>query len=178
MGLDMYLERMPRFRGCTAKQINAVNSYFDWKEAKAEGSKYANCTLEKWCGTSYKDIPKDAIKFYKPFYITRYYSWDDKHEYGHKNIIEQVGYWRKANAIHKWFVDNIQDGEDDCGYYEVAPEYLEDCEDIAGMNADEILANEKLIEDIADEVIDIRIGYESGDDIWNATEKNIWRNKL
>lgn len=26
----------------------------------------------------------------------------------------QVGYWRKANAIHKWFVDNAQDGVDEC----------------------------------------------------------------
>lgn len=130
MGLDMYLERMPRFRGCTAKQINAVNSYFDWKEAKAEGSKYANCTLKEWCGTSYKDVPKDAINFYKPFYITRYYHWDTNHEYGHKSIIEEIGYWRKANAIHKWFVDNIQDGEDDCGYYEVASEQLEELLDI------------------------------------------------
>lgn len=26
----------------------------------------------------------------------------------------QIGYWRKANAIHKWFVDNCADGEDDC----------------------------------------------------------------
>ena len=25
-----------------------------------------------------------------------------------------VGYWRKANAIHKWFVDNVQDGIDEC----------------------------------------------------------------
>jgi len=31
-----------------------------------------------------------------------------------KYIIEEAGYWRKANAIHKWFVDNIQDGVDDC----------------------------------------------------------------
>lgn len=23
-------------------------------------------------------------------------------------------YWRKANAIHYWFVDNVQDGEDNC----------------------------------------------------------------
>lgn len=23
-------------------------------------------------------------------------------------------YWRKANAIHRWFVDNVQDGEDNC----------------------------------------------------------------
>lgn len=25
-----------------------------------------------------------------------------------------VAYWRKANAIHKWFVDNLADGEDNC----------------------------------------------------------------
>lgn len=29
-------------------------------------------------------------------------------------IIEQVGYWRKANHIHKWFVDNVQGGVDNC----------------------------------------------------------------
>ena len=23
-------------------------------------------------------------------------------------------YWRKANAIHRWFVENVQDGEDEC----------------------------------------------------------------
>ena len=27
----------------------------------------------------------------------------------------QIASWRKANAIHKWFVDNVQDGVDDCG---------------------------------------------------------------
>jgi hypothetical protein len=32
----------------------------------------------------------------------------------------RVMYWRKANAIHKWFVDNVQDGVDDCGEYEVS----------------------------------------------------------
>lgn len=40
-------------------------------------------------------------------------------------IIEQAGYWRKANAIHKWFVDNVQDGKDDCGEYYVSPEKME-----------------------------------------------------
>jgi len=29
-------------------------------------------------------------------------------------VNEDAGYWRKANAIHKWFVDNVQDGNDDC----------------------------------------------------------------
>ena len=133
MGLDMYLERMPRFRGCTAKQIVTVNNYFDWKEVKANSSRYANCTLKHWSGTSYKDVPKAAINFYKPFFVTRYSYWDTDHEYGHKSIIEEVGYWRKANAIHKWFVDNIQDGEDDCGYYEVAPEQLEELLNICNL---------------------------------------------
>lgn len=26
----------------------------------------------------------------------------------------EVAYWRKANAIHQWFVDNVQDGRDEC----------------------------------------------------------------
>jgi len=34
-----------------------------------------------------------------------------------KAVEVEVGYWRKANAIHDWFVRNIQDGEDDCGEY-------------------------------------------------------------
>ena len=48
------------------------------------------------------------------------------------SIEESVGYWRKANHIHKWFVDNVQNGEDDCKEYYVSKEQLEkllaDCE--------------------------------------------------
>ena len=39
-------------------------------------------------------------------------------------IVERVGYWRKANAIHKWFVDNVQGGADNCLEYEVSLEKL------------------------------------------------------
>lgn len=38
---------------------------------------------------------------------------------------EEVGYWRKANAIHSWFVDNVQNGIDNCDEYEVTKEQLE-----------------------------------------------------
>lgn len=41
------------------------------------------------------------------------------------NIEEHVAYWRKANAIHKWFVDNVQGGNDDCGNYYVEKEQLQ-----------------------------------------------------
>ena len=33
-------------------------------------------------------------------------------------------YWRKSNQIHKWFVDNVQKGKDDCGEYHVEREQL------------------------------------------------------
>jgi len=41
-------------------------------------------------------------------------------------IVEDVGYWRKANAIHKWFVDHVQDGHDDCRAYYVSRDRLQE----------------------------------------------------
>lgn len=35
-----------------------------------------------------------------------------------------VGYWRKANAIHNWFVQNVQNGKDDCQESHVTREQL------------------------------------------------------
>lgn len=39
-------------------------------------------------------------------------------------VAAEAIYWRKANQIHKWFVDNVQNGVDDCGSYEVSLEQL------------------------------------------------------
>jgi hypothetical protein len=41
------------------------------------------------------------------------------------NIEEEVGYWRKANQIHRWFVENVQNGVDNCGEYSVSKSELE-----------------------------------------------------
>jgi hypothetical protein len=40
-------------------------------------------------------------------------------------ISENIGYWRKANQIHNWFVENVQGGEDDCRDYSVSREDFE-----------------------------------------------------
>lgn len=37
----------------------------------------------------------------------------------------EMCYWRKANAIHKWFVENVQEGKDDCDSYDVDWEQLQ-----------------------------------------------------
>lgn len=43
-----------------------------------------------------------------------------------KYITWEVMYWRKANAIHKWFVENVQEGTDDCRNAYVSKEQLKD----------------------------------------------------
>ena len=134
MGLDMYLNRMPRYKDTTIREIDAIECYLNWQKSKSDSSEYADCTLKEWCGIDESELPsKEIIDYYKQFYNERYYAWDDEHKYGHYCIIEQVGYWRKANQIHNWFVEHVQDGEDDCCYHhevtkEVLEELLDTCE--------------------------------------------------
>lgn len=108
MGLDMYLNRMNKVEGLTLKQILIIDKYLSWRDDEA-ARKY---TLKDWCGVNQKDLPpKELVKHY------------EQNCQGAPS--EDVGYWRKANQIHNWFVENVQDGEDDCGCYEVSQEQLE-----------------------------------------------------
>lgn len=40
------------------------------------------------------------------------------------SINVKVGYWRKANQVHNWFVNEVQRGEDNCAEYYVTREQL------------------------------------------------------
>lgn len=46
------------------------------------------------------------------------------------NVSVEAIYWRKANQIHAWFVENIQNGNDDCGTYYVDESALIDLKNI------------------------------------------------
>jgi hypothetical protein len=69
----------------------------------------------------------------------RYLSYREKEEYANelfdvadafckgKEINEltfELGYWRKANAIHNWFVNNVQEGVDNCCEYSLGYSHL------------------------------------------------------
>ena len=41
-----------------------------------------------------------------------------------KEVSCELMYWRKANAIHRWFVENVQNDNDDCKSYYVPSEKL------------------------------------------------------
>ena len=58
--------------------------------------------------------------------------------------MEEVMYWRKANHIHKWFVDNIQGGIDNCATYTV---YSYDLEKLLNL-CKQVLANPDKAEEL------------------------------
>jgi hypothetical protein len=52
----------------------------------------------------------------------------DGHEI--KRIETEAGYWRKANQIHRWFVENVQHGVDECQSVDVGRVQLKDLRDL------------------------------------------------
>lgn len=100
------------------------------------------------------------------YLIGRVYVKDWKHDYDNSQIPEDtpakvsqkaigskfpvseieldLGYWRKANHIHKWFVDNVQGGEDECQKSYVSNDQLKQlhsicCEILADHSKTELL---------------------------------------
>lgn len=97
MGLDMYLEKCKRVEGYTYKQVMNAPYYFNAEDEKDfdDALKYYNLTKEDINKLKGMDIKS-----------------------------QEVGYFRKFNALHNWMVENVQDEVDDCGYYEVTSQDL------------------------------------------------------
>lgn len=51
---------------------------------------------------------------------------DESGNYKHLSVKIPAIYWRKSNQIHKWFVENVQDGVDDCQKFPVEIEKLQE----------------------------------------------------
>ncbi len=67
----------------------------------------------------------------------------------------QIMDWRKCNQIHKWFVDNVQNGNDDCGSYYVRQTQLKELLS----TIKKVLKNKKL----AKELLPTQSGFFYGD---------------
>lgn len=65
--------------------------------------------------------------------------------YRAQTVVVEAAYWRKANAIHDWFVYHVQGGEDDCNPHYVSTEKLKELvETCKQVIADPTLAEELL----------------------------------
>jgi hypothetical protein len=76
-----------------------------------------------------------------------------------KELSYEAGYWRKANAIHQWFVINVQEGVDNCREYLVTTEQLEKLLELVN----EVLRNR----DKAEELLPTCNGFFFGSDLYD-----------
>jgi len=97
MGLDMYLE--------ARKHIEKI----DWSKLDSTETRYSEATFPQW-DKVVESAGLDTLV-------------DRESIYG-ANVSVVVAYWRKANQIHGWFVDNVQEGNDNCREYYVSHDKL------------------------------------------------------
>lgn len=99
MGLDMFLWKMKKQKGKTFDEVMEIKRKLDNEEIKS--------------------VEKENLKMYM------FHTKLENINYEYDSLFKEVYYWRKANAIHQWFVDNIQNGNDDCEDYRVTQKDLQ-----------------------------------------------------
>ena len=104
MGLDMYLSARKRFEKINW-QVLQNNDELSYNSPEAVYPKF-NDLMEI---TQMNNVATDV--------------------YG-ASVEVTCAYWRKANQIHKWFVDNVQGGNDNCGEYYVSQNKLQELLDL------------------------------------------------
>ena len=86
-------------------------------------------------------------------------------------IQEEVGYWRKANHIHQWFVDNCQNGVDECqeAYVDLEKmkELLQIC--LAIKNECKVVKEQMTKPEFAEELLPTQSGF-----FFGGTEYDKW----
>ena len=135
MGLDMYMYSAKKVKGLNAKDYeradNAVSSL------KVQES-FIPKVRESIKGKS-KQIFDELDSSVKVRGV--YMSW--------YSIFEDIGYWRKANAIHNFFVQECQNGVDECQLSIVKKTHLKDllkrCK--RAMSLKDIYLNDGIIKD-------------------------------
>jgi hypothetical protein len=111
MGLDMYLKKTKRVESLSVEDYAKVIEELPWDKKD----------YNAWAGL--KGICPD-IEGVKELDGEVHETGSNSFRY--LSLTKEIGYWRKANAIHSWFVENCQDGIDECQLSEVSREDLEE----------------------------------------------------
>ena len=138
MGLDQYL---------TAEVYVGEK----WHNVKTK-----SIVVSKRYKAEFRDGEKDDFKEVEKFPTSKISS-----------IIYDVGYWRKVNCIHKWFVDNVQGGVDNCGRYLVDDEKLVELKGLC----EKLLANKNKEEAV--KLLPPQDGFFFG--ATNTNDDNFWK---
>lgn len=117
MGLDMYvIRRVRRNKKDLLKYTDyKYRSYYN-KEGEEVGFEFSD--WHKYSDEDKKLVIKKSSKIVDTY---------------------ELAYWRKANQIHKWFVDNVQHGEDNCEDYKLKKSDLKKLYNICNKLLDKIV---------------------------------------
>lgn len=191
MGLDMYLYRQERIGDYDLKTLLQAENYLEYEsrcdeieiKQKPITERIQNYINDWGIDEDDLKINTEIIEHLRPYthYITTNYGFKQLTlSTSDSNDNPEIMYWRKANAIHNWFVENVQNGVDDCNYYEVSIDQIYDLMDRCGKilatmpKLENILASEeynyvfptKAIE-TAQEILPTTSGFFFGDTNYN-----------
>jgi hypothetical protein len=79
------------------------------------------------------------------------------------SVVEEIGYWRKFNALHNWFVQNTQDGEDRCQESYVNGEQMEEL-------LQTLLKVREELETAPKKKVQVKVGYSNGKELFEEIE--------
>lgn len=84
---------------------------------------------------------------------------------GGTSVSTVCAYWRKANQIHNWFVQNVQGGEDDCKSYYVNRKQLVELRDLCSTVLEDVagLTDKDEIASYCEENLPTQSGFFFGD---------------
>lgn len=139
MGLDMYLEKKPKVDGYTFDELKTMHNAMYYgtiygniqsllslrgtKPAKElaeqfEMSYYTNESEESFWKRmeEFQAVPENQAHFARLGDMTEA---EKELTESFRQEGEELAYWRKTNHVHRWFVENVQGGQDDCERYEV-----------------------------------------------------------
>lgn len=145
MGLDMYLKKITLFDGLSfekisemKEEVNFLRDYENIQNTMKDFDKNYNpnyfWTVVGESPEQKKERIRSAMTDFLSSNLVRYTQLKDKFTAELKERLMnldkvEVGYWRKANHIHNWFVENVQNGVDDCDSYVVSREKLQELYD-------------------------------------------------
>jgi hypothetical protein len=134
MGLDMYLSRTKKVKGLSIEDYRKIDNAVSEVDTKGGKTPLIQEVMKGRNKKAYDEL-NDCVAIRGEYFI--WYS-----------IFDEVGYWRKVNAVHNFFVQRCQNGVDECQMSIVKKsdlqELLKRCKKVLRYKGYEDVANELL----------------------------------
>jgi|GEM_PF-721163 len=129
MGLDMFLNSRTRRNDWTKEDYEALSycltnlkrNQKNSTETDTPGLEFHD-DYERYCYGKTKEQIKELFEIAKRDNMI--YLRGDPKIYAYYSLNNEEAYWRKANSIHNWFVQEVQNGDDNCGSYEITKNHI------------------------------------------------------